>query len=164
MRVLERNSVLSYDRNRPVLRAAVKSDVSKPRITTELVSYGRGDLCDGRHFLLQVGFQKAESKLHGPLPANMKGFYKLIFVLVSLGDLFYESLTSYSSSLSHLLLFQDTLMHFMYPSFQQILIDFLLMGQDLGWALGVGWIRKYLTLPIGNAYSVLASFKRQYTN
>lgn len=56
MRVLERNSVLSYDRNRPVLRAAVKSDVSKPRITTELVSYGRGDLCDGRHFLLQVGF------------------------------------------------------------------------------------------------------------
>lgn len=41
----------------------------------------------------------------------------------------------------------------MYLSFQQILIDLLLMAQDLGWALGVWWIVKYLTLPIGNAYS-----------
>lgn len=72
---------------------------------TELVSYGHGISCDGRHFPLQIGFQKAESQLHGPLTANMKGFYKLIFVLVSFGDPFYESLTSYSSSLSHLLLF-----------------------------------------------------------
>lgn len=37
MRVLKRNAVLSYDGNRPILRDAVKSDISKSGLTTELL-------------------------------------------------------------------------------------------------------------------------------
>ena len=55
-------------------------------------------------------------------------------------------------------------MHFMYLTFQQIFIDLLLKGQDQEWALGVGWITKYVTLPIGNVFSMSTSFKRQYAN
>lgn len=44
MRVLERNAVLSYDRNRPILRDALKSDVSKSGIPMEPMSYGCSDL------------------------------------------------------------------------------------------------------------------------
>lgn len=56
MRVLKRNAVLSYDGNRLLLRGAVKSDVSKSGVSTELLSYGHGDLCNGHHFLLRIGF------------------------------------------------------------------------------------------------------------
>lgn len=45
MRVLERNAVLSYDRNRPlILRDVLKSDVSKSGIPMEPMSYGHSDL------------------------------------------------------------------------------------------------------------------------
>lgn len=54
-------------------------------------------------------------------------------------------------------------MHFMYLLFQQIRIDLLLMGQELGWT-EVQWITKYVTLPVGKLYSMQSSFKRQSTN
>lgn len=56
MRVLKRNAVLSSNGNRPILTDAVKSDVSKLGPTTELLSYGHSDLCNGHHFLLHISF------------------------------------------------------------------------------------------------------------
>ena len=56
MRVLKGNAFLSYNGNRPILRDAVKSDVSKSGITTELLSYGHSHPCNGHHFPLHIGF------------------------------------------------------------------------------------------------------------
>lgn len=59
MRVHQRNAVLSYDGSGPILRDTVKSGISKSGVSTELPSYGHGDLRGGH-----AGFRKAESPPH----------------------------------------------------------------------------------------------------